>query len=207
MKLKMKLEELDESLESQEELLRLEREKFKALEMNLTNESKKNKKLQDSLKTKDSILLEVEEALTSERGKVDELTKKLSLVKDTHANLRSDNEKLQESLTSLQAIHATLEIQFNTLVETTPKARKSSNSSSPSTSNGCACCYNIDIQTCATNHAEMNAMRKEITRLTQLVHEDEVPSHKQVPKMNPSRRVSEFEKHIKGFGSRYLRKY
>jgi predicted ribosome quality control (RQC) complex YloA/Tae2 family protein len=100
MKLMMKLDELDESLESQEELLRLEREKSESLEINLTNESKENKKLQDSLKTKDSILLEVEEALTSERGKVDELTKNLSLVKDTHTNLRSDNEKLQESLTS-----------------------------------------------------------------------------------------------------------
>jgi hypothetical protein len=76
-------------------LFRLEREKSKALEMNLTNESKENKKLRDSLKTKDSLLLEVEEALTSERGKEDELTKKLSLVKDTHANLRSDNERLQ----------------------------------------------------------------------------------------------------------------
>jgi chromosome segregation ATPase len=110
MKLMIKLEELDESLESQEELLRLEREKSKALEMNLTSESKENKMLQDSLKTKDSILLEVEEALTSERGKVDELTKKLSLVKDTHANLRSDNEKLQESLTSLQVIHTAVEV-------------------------------------------------------------------------------------------------
>jgi chromosome segregation ATPase len=143
MKLMMKLEELDESLESQEEFLRLEREKSEALEMNLTNESKENKKLRDSLKTKDSILLEVEEALTSERGKMDELTKKLSLVKDTHANLRSDNEKFQENLTSFQAIHTALEIQFNTLVESTSKARESSNSSSPSTSNGCAHCVII----------------------------------------------------------------
>jgi hypothetical protein len=108
---------------------------------------------------------------------VDELTKKLSLVKDTHANLRSDNEKPQESLTSLQVIHTALEVQFNTLVESTSKARESSNSSSPSTSNGCTRCYNIDIQTCATNHAEMHAMKKEITRLTQLMQE-EAPSHK-----------------------------
>jgi hypothetical protein len=53
----------------------------------------------------------------------------------------------------------------------------------------------------------MNAMRKEVTRLTQLVQEDEAPPHKQVPKTNPSPRVGEFEKHTKGFGSRYLRKY
>jgi hypothetical protein len=48
MKLIMKLDELDETLESQEELLRLEREKFEALEKNLTNERKENKKLEDS---------------------------------------------------------------------------------------------------------------------------------------------------------------
>jgi hypothetical protein len=65
----MKLDELDETLKSQEELLRLEREKFEALEKNLTNERKKNKKLEDSLKTKDGILLEVEESLTSEKEK------------------------------------------------------------------------------------------------------------------------------------------
>jgi hypothetical protein len=53
----------------------------------------------------------------------------------------------------------------------------------------------------------MSAMRKEITRLTQIVQEDEAPPHKQVSKTNPSPRVGEFENHTKGFGSRYLRKY
>jgi hypothetical protein len=49
-------------------------------------------------------------------------------------------------------------------------------------------------------------MKKEITRVTQLVQE-EAPSHKQVLKTNPSPRVGEFEKHIKGFGSKYISKY
>jgi hypothetical protein len=100
---------------------------------------------------------------------VNDLTKELSLVEDTHANLKRDNKKLQESLTSLQAIHTALEVKVNTLLETSSNTCKSSRSSSPSTSNGCAQCFNIDIQTCATNHAEMQAMKKEITRLTQLV--------------------------------------
>jgi hypothetical protein len=64
----------------------------------------------------------------------------------------------------------------------------------------------MDIQTCATNHAEMQAMKKEISRLTQLVQEEE-PSHKQVLKTNPSPTVGEFEKHTKRFGSKYLSKY
>ena len=39
---------------------------------------------------------------------VNDLTKKYSLVEDTNANLRSENIKLQESFTSLQAIHKAL---------------------------------------------------------------------------------------------------
>jgi chromosome segregation ATPase len=138
MKLIMKLDDLDETLESQEELLRLEREKSKALEKHLINERKENKRLEESLKAKDSILLEVEELFTSKKRKLNDLTKELSLVEDTHANMKRDNKKLQESLTSLQAIHTALEVKVNTLLESSSNACKSSKSSSPSTCNGCA---------------------------------------------------------------------
>jgi hypothetical protein len=116
---------------------------------------------------------------------VDDLTKELLLVEDTHANLKRDNDKLQESLTSLQAINTALEVKVNTLLESSSNTCKASKSSIPSTSNGCARCFNVDIQTCATNHTEMQAMRKEMSRLTQLVQE-EAPSHKEVLKTNPS---------------------
>ena len=106
----------------------------------------------------------------------------------------------------MQANHTAHEVQINALLESASKTRETSNSSSPSTSNGCARCYNIDIQTCATNHVEMNAMKKEISRLTHLLQE-EAPSHTQVPKKIPFTRVGEFEKHTKGFGSRYMSKF
>jgi hypothetical protein len=138
MKLIIKLDDLDETLESQEELFRLEREKSKTLEKHLTNERKENKRFEETLKAKDSILLEVEESFTSKKSKVNDLTKELFLVEDTHANLKRDNEKLQESLTSLQVIHTALEVKANTLLESSSNTRKSSKSSSPSTSNGCA---------------------------------------------------------------------
>jgi len=67
MKLVMKVDELEETLESQEELLRLERETTKTLDMDLAYERKENKRIKDSLKTNDSILLEVRESLTSEK--------------------------------------------------------------------------------------------------------------------------------------------
>jgi hypothetical protein len=50
-------------------LLRLKREKSKALEKNLTNKRKENKKLEDSLKTKDGMLLEVQSHSLVKKGK------------------------------------------------------------------------------------------------------------------------------------------
>jgi hypothetical protein len=75
MKLIMKLDDLDETLESQEELFRLEREKSETLEKYLTDERKENKRLEESVKSKDSIILEVEESFISEKRKVNDLTK------------------------------------------------------------------------------------------------------------------------------------
>ena len=138
--------------------------------------------------------------LTSEKEKMNDLTRKYSLVEDTNANLRSENAKFQESFTSLQYIHKALEVEHNTTLESNSKASEKSSSSIPSTRNSCACCYNINIQTCATNHVEMNAMRKEISRLTQLLQDP----NEQSSKANPDSRVGEFEKHTKGFGSRYM---
>jgi chromosome segregation ATPase len=62
------------------------------------------------------MLLEVEESFTSEKRKVDDLTKELLLVEDTHARLKRDNDKLQESLTSLQAMNTALEVKVSTLL-------------------------------------------------------------------------------------------
>jgi len=159
MELIMKLDDLDETLESQEELFRLEREKFKTFEKNLADEREENKILLDSIKVKDGTLLELKESLSSEKEKVDDLSRKFSFVNDINAFLRKDNEKLQEGIASLQANHTALEVQFNTLWESDSKNRESSNSSSPSTNNGYTRYYNIDIQTGATNHVEMNAIK------------------------------------------------
>jgi len=57
-------------------LLRLERETTKTLDKDLAYERKENKRIKDSLKTNDSILPEIRESLTSEKEKVNDLTKK-----------------------------------------------------------------------------------------------------------------------------------
>jgi len=184
-------------------LLRLERETTKTLDKDLAYERKENKRIKDCLKTNNNILLKIRELLIREKEKVNDLTKKYSLVEDTNANLRSENVKLQESFASLQVIHKALEVEHNTNLKSYSKASDKSSSSTPSTSNGCARCYNVDIQTCATNHVEMNAMRKEISRFTQLLQDP----NEQLSKANPDSRVGEFEKHTKGFSSRYMSKF
>jgi hypothetical protein len=65
-------------------LFRLEREKSETLKKHLTYERKENKRLGESLKAKDKMLLEVEESFTSEKRKVDDLTKELLLVEDSY---------------------------------------------------------------------------------------------------------------------------
>jgi hypothetical protein len=62
------------------------------------------------------MLLEVEESFASEKRKVDDLTKELFLVEDTHASLKRDNDKLQESLTSLQVMNTALEVKVSALL-------------------------------------------------------------------------------------------
>ena len=61
------------------------------------------------------------------KKKIDDLTRKFSFVNDTNTFLSKDNEKLQESMTSLKANHTALEVQFNTLWESTSKTRETSN--------------------------------------------------------------------------------
>jgi hypothetical protein len=50
MKLIIKLDDMNETLESQEKMLRLKREKSESLKKNHTNKRKENKRLQNSLK-------------------------------------------------------------------------------------------------------------------------------------------------------------
>jgi hypothetical protein len=54
----------------------------------------------------------------------------------------------------------------------------------------------MNVESCATNLAEMHVMRSEIARLTTLIKEDK-----------STQRIGEFEKHTKAFRSGYLKMY
>jgi hypothetical protein len=118
------------------------------------------------------------------------------LANESIANLKGVNEKLQENFLCLNAKHTDLEVEHDLLKESTLDSNDATKSSTSITSNSCTRCSNINVESCATNLAEMHVMKKEIIRLTKLINED-----------TTSPKIGEFEKHTKCFGSDYMKKY
>jgi hypothetical protein len=196
MFLMKEIENRDGTLEVQEELFRLQREKTIALENALVIEKKGFKVQEDSLKEKGMEILSLKKSIAKDELLVDELTKESSLAKDACKKLEDQKLELQKSFDSLKTSHIALEVQLDNLKN---NATTVSNDafSKISTSNGCSRCYNIDINACATNVAEMNAIKKEIARLSNSL----IIEKKKEPKRG------EFENHTKGFGSSYMKKF
>nr|CAE03661.3 OSJNBa0042N22.2 [Oryza sativa Japonica Group]CAE76041.1 B1292H11.27 [Oryza sativa Japonica Group] len=124
---------------------------------------------------KESLILEkkrnlaLEESLAKECAKNEQLANELNLANGSLASLRDVNETLQEKFANLDKSHKDLEAQFDTLWNSTSQPNVVSNSSNPSTSNGCARCYNVDLNSYATNVDAMQALKKENKRLGTLV--------------------------------------
>jgi hypothetical protein len=186
------------TLEVQEELFRLEREKTIALENALVIEKRGFKVQEDLLKEKDIEILSLKKSLAKDELIVDELTREYFLAKDACKKLEDEKLELQKSFDSLKTSHIVLEVQLDNLNNNaTTSSNDASSNSQTSTNNGCSRCYKIDVNACATNVAEMNAMQKEITRLSNSLIDEK--------KKEPKR--GEFENHTKGFGSSYMRKF
>ena len=65
--------------------------------------------------------------------------------------------------------HKELELQYNTLWDSNLHPTKANDASTTSTSQGYGKCYNIDLNAYSTNLANMEAMRKEIARLNEII--------------------------------------
>jgi hypothetical protein len=92
---------------------------------------------------------------------VDELTRESFLAKDAYKKLESEKLELQKSFESLMTSHIALEVQLDNLKNNaTTTSNDALSNFKASTSNGCSRCYKIDINACATNIVEMNAMKK-----------------------------------------------
>jgi hypothetical protein len=141
-------------------------------------------------------ILSLKKYIAKDELLVDELTRESSLAKDACKRLEDEKLELQKSFDSLKTSHIALEFQLDNLKN---NATTSSNDASTktSTSNGCSRCYKIDRNACATNVVKMNAMKKEIARLSNSF----IIEKKKEPKRG------EFENHTKGFGSSYMKKF
>jgi speckle-type POZ protein len=155
------------TLEVQEELFRLEREKTIALENALVIEKKGFNVQEDLLKEKEIEILSLKKSLAKDELIIDELTMESFLAKDVCKKLEGEKLELQKSFDSLKTSHMALEVQLDNLKNNaTTSSNDASSNSQTSTSNGCSRCYKIDVNACATNVAEMNAMKKEFARLS-----------------------------------------
>src|SRR5205814_1603148 len=113
--------------------------------------------------------LDLEKTLAKETDKFEKFTKKFSLDKKSITKLKNSNAKLKESLSRSQSIHKALEVEHSTLLASTSKSNDATCSSTPSTSDSCSRCCDIDIDACATNSSSMQALKEENERLEKLM--------------------------------------
>jgi hypothetical protein len=151
---------------------------------------------EDLLKENEIEILRLKKSQAKDELIVDELTRESFLAKDACKKLEGEKLELQKSFESLKTSHIALEVD-NLKNNATTTSNDALANSKASTSNGCSRCYKIDINACSTNIAEMNAMKKEIARLSKSLIDEK--------KKEPKR--GEFENHTKGFGSSYMKKF
>jgi hypothetical protein len=85
------------------------------------------------------------------------------------ATLKEDLAASQAQCNSLKLRNEELEEQYSLLWSSTSHPSKVKGDSSASTSKGCDRCHHIDIESYATNLANMEAMKKEIARLNSII--------------------------------------
>src|SRR6266498_3100221 len=157
-KLMKKLEKREMSLEKQEDLLILEKERKLALEVSLAEENEKVEELTRELSLAKDSIEEKDVEIAKENSSMD--------------SLKVVNESLQENFSCLEVRYKDLEVQFNTLWETTPLSPKANLNSNVSTSKGCNRCYNHDMDTCPTNLAKLGELEKEVKLLKTILRDE-----------------------------------
>jgi hypothetical protein len=78
-------------------------------------------------------------------------------------------------------------MQYNLLWESTSHPSKAKDTSTPSTSQDCGKCYNVDLNVYSTNLANMEAMRKEIIRLNAMLNKSGKDDQSKRPKYKDGR--------------------
>jgi chromosome segregation ATPase len=124
---------------------------------------------QKTLIQQEDLYIASKEALALERIEMESLRKALAKEQGGHAITKKENITLKKKYCDLDEKHKELELQHNVLWDSNSHPSKAKDVSTPFTSQGCGKCYNIDLNAYSTNLANMEAMRKEIARLNEII--------------------------------------
>ena len=96
------------------------------------------------------------------------MCKALAKEQGDHAITKKENIALKKRYCDLDEKHKELDMQYSILWDSNSHLTKANEISTPSTSQGCGKCFNLDLNVYSTNLANMEAMRKEIARLNEI---------------------------------------
>lgn len=165
--------EKKESLNRQEDLLILEKERNLTLEKALVEEKAKCEKLAIDLSLAND---------SHER-----MSKELTLANESLAFLKVTHSELQESFSCLTVKHKELEVNYSALWERSKANSKANLDSKASTSEGFSRCYKIDVNACVANISKLEESIKardaQIKRLNMLVTQGYEGKTKPEPKI------------------------
>ena len=88
------------------------------------------------------------------------MCKALAKEQEDHAITKKANNALKKKYCDLDEKHKELGLQYGILWDSNSHPSKAKETSTPSTSQGCGKCYNLDLNAYSTNIANMEAMRK-----------------------------------------------
>jgi chromosome segregation ATPase len=114
-------------------------------------------------------LEKTQDIITSERSELEALRLEVSQAESVIATLKEGLAASQAQCNSLKSRNEELEEKYSLLWSSTSHPLKVKGDSSASTSKGCDRCCNIDLESYATNFANMEAMKKEIPRLNSII--------------------------------------
>ncbi len=124
---------------------------------------------ENDLIAQENLYIANEEAFALERSEVVSLRKALANEQVEHALTKKANIALNEMYCVLEKKHKEIELQYSILKESNSHPSKAKDVSTPSTSQGCGKCFNLDLNVYATNLANMEVMSKEIARLKEVI--------------------------------------
>jgi chromosome segregation ATPase len=124
---------------------------------------------EETIIQQEDIYFASKEALALERSEVESLRKALPKEQGDHAIIKKENIALKKRYCDLDEKQKELEMQYNVLWDSNSHPSKANDASTPSTSQGCEKYYNLDLNAYSTNLANMEAMRKQIARLNEII--------------------------------------